>query len=183
MVSRIKTWWWHNPLLFWVFLCDKILKRIPISTLFTCKCPISWLYPSVIKNNSPVQVTHKLQRYSDLQVNEDSIINIWHERQNKIQYCLFQGDWVVKGDKCLESICQKKFSSIAQFWGRWQELYSPSLIRQDYTLYKYMNKSIQEFYVNFQNLKMSINSFECNIPWNDILFHTNLNPRYVCAKV
>ena len=53
-----KTWWWHNPLLFWVFLCDKVLKRLHISTLFTCKCPISWMYPSVIKNNSPALVTY-----------------------------------------------------------------------------------------------------------------------------
>ena len=30
-----------------------------------------------------------------------------------------------------------------------------SIARQDYTLYKYMNKSIQEFYVNVHNVKMS----------------------------
>ena len=54
----VKTWWRHNPLLFWVFRRDKVLKRLPISALFTCKCPIRWLYPSVIKINSPVQVTY-----------------------------------------------------------------------------------------------------------------------------
>ena len=57
-LTTFKTWWWHNPLLYRVFLYDKVLKRLPVSTLFTCKCPISWLYPSVIKNNSPVQVTY-----------------------------------------------------------------------------------------------------------------------------
>ena len=54
----IKTWWWHNTLLFWVFLCDNVLKCLPISPLFSCKCPIIWLYPSDIKINSPVQVTY-----------------------------------------------------------------------------------------------------------------------------
>ena len=41
-------------------------------------------------------------------------------------------------------------------WGRWypSEKFS-SIARQDYTLYKYMNKSIQEFHVNFHDVKMS----------------------------
>ena len=57
-LAGLKTWWRHNPLLFWVFLCDKVSKRLPISTKTTCKCPIRWLYLSVIKNNSLVQVTY-----------------------------------------------------------------------------------------------------------------------------
>ena len=48
-----------------------------------------------------------------------------------------------------------------------------SIARQDFTLYKYMNKSIQEFYVNFHNVKMSnhISSIHLNEIFPETTFY------------
>ena len=62
-----------------------------------------------------------------------------------------------------------------------------SIARQNHTLYKYMNKSNQEFSVNFHYVKMSnhVSLIHLNAIFHEttFLFHTNLNPRYVCAKI
>ena len=48
-----------------------------------------------------------------------------------------------------------------------------SIARQDHTLYKYMNKSIQEFYVNFHNVKMSnhVSLFHLNAIFRETTFY------------
>ena len=46
----VKTWWWHNPSLFWVFLCDNVLKRLRNSTLCIGECPS---IAPFLENNGP----------------------------------------------------------------------------------------------------------------------------------
>ena len=45
----------ENPLLFWVYLYDNVLERLPILSVHYLPVSVQYkLYPSAIKNNSPV---------------------------------------------------------------------------------------------------------------------------------
>ena len=59
-----------------------------------------------------------------------------------------------------------------------------NITRQNYTLYKYMNKSIQDFYVNFHNVKMSnhVSSIHLNAIFRETIFYSHKFKSSVCLR-